>query len=217
MLPSDTSFQSNTITTLPRFAASTEHKNRNASNLVPLLPQLGYVAAADRYLRCGAWLMRRVPARDAKGSPVWLTVISLVNSFVGAGNGPSFWRHPSYEQSFPLGLMALPHAFAGMGLYVGLFIIASVTIVMHQGMIIITKSAVLMVTLLLTALHRCADESEHSSLSKIVRDRLGCFMGGIVQACILFNNFGASHSASPSAMHKAEVSRSPRSLSGSNW
>ena len=113
--------------------------------------------------------------------------------------------------------MALPHAFAGMGLYVGLFVIASVTIVMHQGMNVITKSADLMVTLLLTALHRCADESEHSSLSRIVRDRLGCFMGAIVQACILFNNFGAHHSVSPSAMHKADVSRSPRSLSGSDW
>ena len=46
--------------------------------------------------------------------------------------------------------MALPHAFAGMGLYVGLFVIASVTIVMHQGMIVITRSASLMFTLLRT-------------------------------------------------------------------
>ena len=94
--------------------------------------------------------MCRVPTREAKGSSVRLTVISLVNSFVGAGNRLSFSPRtilPSYDAWFSLGLMALPHAFAGMGFYVGLFIIATVTIVMHQGMIVITKSASLMLTL----------------------------------------------------------------------
>ena len=93
--------------------------------------------------------MRRVPTREAKGSSVRLTVISLVNSFVGAGKGlPS--RFLFHGGQFASGLMALPHAFAGMGLYVGLFVIASVTIVMHQGMIVITRSASLMFTLLRT-------------------------------------------------------------------